>query len=137
LEYAVLDDRELSAYAAHPVVVEADGRQSTGLRSVGQDRHQRTAELEAAELLRRDEGRPGEIRLPAERAIEFGRMAGRFVDRQPQIGRVEHEIVSARGDRFGGKLLLDLLCRQCGLGKEVVPFDILPSFSARRREACA
>src|SRR5262249_23514281 len=53
LEPAVLDDRNLRADAAHAVVVESDGRQSTGLRSIRHDRHQRTAELERAELLRR------------------------------------------------------------------------------------
>src|SRR5262249_19416988 len=137
LEHAVLDDRKLRTDAAHAVVIESDGRQSTGLRSIRHDRHHRTAELERAELLRRQEGRSGEIGLPAESTVELGGMTDRFVDRQPEIGRIEHEIVFARRDRLCPKLLLDLLSGQGGFGYEVMPFDILPAFAARRRKACA
>jgi hypothetical protein len=64
-------------------------------------------------------------------------MADGFMDRQPEIGRIEHKVVFARGNRLRPELSLDLLRGRAGFGEEVVSFDILKALAARGRKACA
>ena len=48
---------------------------------------------------------PGVVRLVAHGAIELGRMRDRFVDREPEVRRMQHEIVAPDVDRLRGELL--------------------------------
>ena len=53
---------------------------------------------------RRQERRPGVVRLVAKRAIELARVRDRLVNRQPQVRRVQHEIPRPGFDRRRGQL---------------------------------
>ena len=62
---------------------------------------ERRAELELPELVGGEEARAGEVRLVAERAIELGRMADRFVNRQPEVRRVQDQRFLPGDGRLG------------------------------------
>ncbi len=136
-EDAVLDDGKFRADGAHAVVVVADGGEPALLAAVGDDVHQLAAVLELAELVRRAESRAGEIRLPAERAIEFRGMADRFVDGQPEIGRVEDEIVVVGRDRLRLQFFAGLLRRLGRFAGEIVAEDVVVAAAARGGETGA
>ncbi len=51
-------------------------------------------------LRRRDEARAGVVRLVAHRAIQLRGMSDGLVDREPEILRIEDEVVAARLDRL-------------------------------------
>ena len=55
----------------------------------------RRAVAQGAELVEGGERRAGVGRLVAERAVELGRVADRLVDGQPQVGRVDDQVVAA------------------------------------------
>ncbi len=86
-----------------------------------------------AELVERREGRARVGRLVAERPVELGGVPDRFVDRQPQVGRVDHEVVAAGLDAR----CLHVLGQQAGqfgeLGVEVPAGagEVLPAAPGR------
>ena len=80
LEHALFDDGEIGRRRGRAVVVVADGGEPAFLRAVGPYRHQFGAKAQTAEHGGLDERRAGEIRLPAERAVEFGGVSDRLVD---------------------------------------------------------
>ena len=82
------------------VVIAARGHGAL-LGLVGDDVHHLRAELELAQLVGGQEAGAGEVRFVAERAIELGRMADRFVNRQPQIARVQDQRLEAGRRRLG------------------------------------
>ena len=84
----------------HALVVPRHARQRAFLRAIGLHVHERRPVLELADQLlgRRDEARAGVVGLLADRAIELGGMADRLVNRQPQVRRLEDQIVLARLD---------------------------------------
>ena len=135
-EDALLDDGKLSLRAAHAIVVVADRGEAAFLRAVGHHRHQRAAELQAVQHLRQDEGGAGEIRLPAKRPVELGRVANALMDGQEEIGRVDDNVVLARLDGLGGKLLPRLRRRQRRLRLAVIGGHILPACRTRRVAGC-
>ena len=101
LEDALLDDVEIGEGRGRAVVVIADRRQAPLLAPVGEDRHEVGAEAQIAQPIRLHKSCPGEIRLPAERAVELGRMADRLVDGEEQIARIDDEIALSRRDGLG------------------------------------
>ena len=64
-------------------------------------------------------------------------MADRLVNREPQIRRVDHDVVIARRHRFGAKLRARLLAGLRGLLDQAGADDIIPAGAARRRQAVA
>ena len=56
-----------------------------------------------AELVEGRERRAGVVGLVAERAVELGGVADRLVDRQPQVGRVDDQVVAARPRPTGAR----------------------------------
>ncbi len=106
---------------------------------VRHDVHQRGAVLQRAQPVRCRERGAGVVRLVAQRAVQLGRVADGLVDRQPQVGGVDHEGVGAglhrrRGDllhqqvRELGKLAVPVPPRRAG------PEDVLPAAAAGRCE---
>ena len=64
--------------------------------AVGGHVHHRRAVAHRAELVRRGERRARVGRLVADRAVVFGGVADRFVDRQPEVRRVDDEVGRSR-----------------------------------------
>ena len=85
-------------------IIPADGGAAAFLSAVGDECHQWLSEPEFAEDLvrRREERRAGVIGFVTERPIQLGRMRNRFVNRQPEMRRVKHEIPCAGLDRWCG-----------------------------------
>ena len=71
-------------------------------------------------LVERGEARAREVGLVAEHAVQFRGVADGFVDGQPQVGRVEHEVVLPGLDRLGGELFAHLLGGVGGVSDHVV-----------------
>jgi hypothetical protein len=75
-------------------------------------------------------------RLLAEHAIELGGVPDRLVDRQPKIGRVDHEVVTSRGNaRRAGVITQEL--RQLGDLGVPIPSgagDVLPAPAGGRTD---
>ncbi len=80
----------------HALVVPSDGAERADLGPIALDVHDLGSVLECAEhlLRRRDEARAGVVRLVSHRAVELGGMRDRFVDREPEVRRVQHEVVA-------------------------------------------
>ena len=82
---------------------------------------------------RRDETRAGVVGLFADRAIELRRVADRFVNRQPQVRRLENEVRTVPASTA---LRCQLLGRQrgpaLGIARHVQRLDVLPAGAARR-----
>ena len=57
------------------------------------------AVLQRAELVEGRERRAGVVGLVAERPVELGGVPDRLVDGQPEVGRVDHQVVAAGLDR--------------------------------------
>lgn len=106
-EPPVADD--VPALRLDALVVVADGRQAVLGRTVAHDVHHLGAVLQAAELVRRRERGARVRRLVAQRAVQLGGVPDRLVDGQPQVGRVDDEVVHARLDRRRGQLLGEVL----------------------------
>ena len=78
---------------------------------------------------------PGEIGLPAKRAVELGRMANAFVDGEPEIAGADHNVINAGLDGFCRKLLPGLRGGKCCLGLAIVGAYIFPASRAGRKQA--
>ncbi len=101
-EHAARD--EVPGLGGDPLVVVADGGQAVPGGPVPGDVHHRGAVLQAAELVRGSE-RGARVRgLVAERPVQFGRVADRLVDDQPQVAGVDDQVVAAGPDAGGGQL---------------------------------
>ena len=74
--------------------------------------------------------------LVAERPVQLGGVADRLVDGQPQVGRVDDQVVAAGLDRRRGQLLGQQLGQLRQLGGEVPAGagQVLPAAAGRRRQ---
>ena len=106
------------------------------VRSPG-DVHDRGAVLQGAELVVGREGRAGVVGLVAQRAVELGGVADRLVDGEPQVGRVDHEVVACRPRRWAPSAspraaraprASSASQSQCAAG------EVLPAATDRRRD---
>ena len=103
----------------HALVVVADGGQAVLGGAVAGDMHDTRSVLQVAELVRGGERRAGVGGLVAQRPVELGGVPDRLVDGEPEVRRVDDEVVPARLDR-GGRQLGGEQLRQLGqLGGEV------------------
>ena len=102
LEHALLDDRKLGSQNA--VVIVLDGREPAIVRAVAEDVDQLAAKREVPEFLRRKKAGARVIRLISQRAVKLGRVADRFVDRQPEMARKQHQIFLPRRHGRRGKV---------------------------------
>ncbi len=121
----------LSRYA---LVVDGHGGQPVRSGPVPGDVHDLGAVLEGPELVEGGERSTGVGRFVAHGPVELGGMADRLVDGEPQIGRVDHQVVPAGIDRRRP----DLLGQQFGKHVEfVLPVpagaeEVLPTPAHRR-----
>ena len=84
-------------------------------------------------LRRRDEARAGVVGLVADRAIELGGMADGLVDREPEVGRVEDQVVAARPRRvFAASFSAASDAHRSALPGMFERLDVLPALAARR-----
>ena len=123
-EDAVLD--EVPLLLGDAVVVVPDRRQTVLDDSVASDVEELGAVLQAAELVDGRERRAGVVGLVSEGAVELGRVPDALVDRQPEIGRIDDEIVGAGLNARGRQLVAEL----AGQGRRARP----PSRSRLRRD---
>ena len=63
--------------------------------AVADDVHDRGAVPQGAELVRRRERGAGVVGLVAERPVELDRVPDRLVDGQPEVRRMDHQVVAA------------------------------------------
>ena len=91
---------QIPALRAHPFVVETDGGQAEFDGPVGGHVHHRRAVAHRAELVRGGERGARIGGLVADRPVVFGGVADGFVDGQPQVGRVDHQVGRARPSRW-------------------------------------
>ena len=107
---------EVPALGLDALVVVPDRAQRSLLHLVGEQGDLVAAVLEVARFpfVQSGEAGAGIVGLVTQHAIEFGRMTNRFVDGQPQVRRIEHEIELAWLDRARGQLLPGLF--RCGNG---------------------
>ena len=90
----------------------------------------------AAALWRHERG-AGVIRLPAERAVELGRVPDRFMDREPEIGRVEDEVVTAGRRRLRASFSRASPAARAASSARPRTRRVLPPRGPRRGEAVA
>ena len=123
-----------NVFGLHAFVVPAAGGERADLRAIAANVHELGAVLERAEhfLRRRDEARAGVVRLVAHRAIELRRMRDRLVDREPEVRRMQHEIVAADVDRLRRELLHRFFGPLRRVLDEVRVAHVLVAESARR-----
>ena len=134
-QHAVADD--VPRLRRDALVVVADGREAVLDLAIAGHVHHRRSELQRVQLVERRERRAGVVRLVAEHAIELGRVADRLVDRQPQVRRIDHEVVAARLDRRRRHLLLEQRRNLVGVLREVVDVrEVFPAAARRRRRRC-
>ena len=81
------------------LVVVADGGQAVLGGAVAGDVHDRGAVLERAELVVGGERGAGVVGLVAQRPVQLGGVPDRLVDGEPQVGRVDHQVVACRPRR--------------------------------------
>ena len=131
---AVLD--QVPVLAGDALVVVADGRQAVLDGAVAGDVHDRRAVLQRAELVEGGERRAGVGGLVAERPVQLGGVADRLVDGQPQVGRVDDQVVAAGLDDGRPHLLGEQLGQLGELGVPVPAGagQVLPAAADRRRE---
>src|SRR5829696_3227824 len=117
-----------------PFVVVAYGRYRSLLGAVSLDVHKLGSVLELAQdsARRRQKAGSGQVGLIPQRPIELGGMANGFVDREPEMGRVQDEIVLALPNGSGGELLRGFFCPALYVADQIHCLDVLPA-TARRR----
>ena len=86
---------EVEGLARHALVVDADGGQAVLDGAVAGHVHDGGAVGERAQLVEGGERGPGVGRLVADGPVELGGVPDRLVDREPQVGRVDDEVVGA------------------------------------------
>ena len=114
-EHAVA--HQVPAGGGHAVVVEADGGQPVRLGPVAGDVHQRRAVAQRAELVGGGEAGAGVGGLVADGPVVLGGVPDRLVDGQPQVGRVDDQVVAAGGDAGRRRLLGQQLGQRGQLGR--------------------
>ena len=87
---------QIPALRPHAFVVETHSGQTVFDGPVGGHVHHRRAVAHGAELVRRGERGARVGGLVADRPVVFGGVADRFVNRQPEVGRVDHQVGRAR-----------------------------------------
>ena len=124
---AVADD--VPALGLHALVVVADRGQAVLDGAVAGDVHDVGAVLQRVELVVGRERRAGVVGLVAERAVELGGVADRLVDGQPEVRRVDDQVVAAGLDGRGLELLGQQLGHLVELGVPVVEVggEVLPA----------
>nr|GEU28510.1 hypothetical protein [Tanacetum cinerariifolium] len=129
---AVLDD--VPALARHAFVVVTDVGQRAWRGLVGHDVDQVRAILEFFALPFIEGGKAGArvIGFVTEHAIEFGRVAHRFVDGQPQVFGRQHQVVLARLHRLGSELLPGLFAGRARVLDQVIRFGVQRGHAAGR-----
>ena len=134
-QHAVADD--VPALGLHALVVVADGGQAVLDGAVAGDVHDVGAVLQRAELVVGRERRAGVVGLVAERPVELGGVADRLVDGQPQVRRVDDQVVAAGLDGRRLELLGQQLGHLVELGVPVVEAggEVLPA-AADREARC-
>ena len=133
-QHAVADD--IPRLRLDALVVVADGREAVLDLAIAGHVHHRRAELQRVELVERRERRARVVRLIAEHAIELSRVTDRLVDRQPQVRRIDDDVVAARRDRGRRHLLLEQRRNFVGVLREVVDVrEVLPALPGWRRRA--
>src|SRR6185503_1270606 len=95
---SILDNEE--CLGLHTFVVIPDCRARAFLRAISLDVHELRAVLEFPKHLvgRRNEARSGVVGFITERTVELCWMTDRLVDREPEVRRMENQIVSANLD---------------------------------------
>ena len=93
----VADQRPLAhqveRLSLHALVVDADRRQPVLHRAVARHVHDGGAVGERAELVEGGEGGPGVGRLVPHGPVQLGGVPDRLVDGEPEVRRVDHEVV--------------------------------------------
>ena len=95
---------QVPGLCGHPLVVVADAGQAVRRGAVAGDPHRRGAVLQAVQLVQGGERGARVGRLVAEHPVQLGGVADRLMDDQPQVGRVDDQVVTPRGDGRGGHL---------------------------------
>src|SRR5688572_33027499 len=108
-------------------IVISDGCEARGLGSIGDEIDDLGSELKFANLVRREKTRACVVCFEQKSAIEFGWMAHILVNGQPQMRRMQHEIILAWFNRlrlelhdglFAGLLRFSLRSEERRVGKE-------------------
>ena len=130
-QYAFSDDVPL--LRRDRLVVPSDRRQPMGRGPVRTDVHQGTAVPQVAEQIGRGERRAGIVRFVPEGPVLLSRMSYRLVDRQPEVGGIDDQVVPSGFDARSSRLLHQALgqCRQF-VGPGPVPRHVLPPTSCGR-----
>ena len=124
---------EVEGLGGDALVIDRDGGEAMLVGAVAGDVHHARAVDEGAQLVRRRERRARIGRLVAERAVELRGVADRLMDREPQVGGIDHQVIATSLDRWRGELLGEER-RQClELGCPVPPFalHVLPAATDR------
>ena len=123
---AVPDD--VPALGLHALVVVPDRGQAVLDGAVAGDVHDVGAVLQRVELVVGRERRAGVVGLVAERPVELGGVADRLVDGQPEVRRVDDQVVAAGLDGRRLELLGQQLGHLVELGVPVVEAggEVLP-----------
>src|SRR5204863_3341847 len=107
------------------------------LRAIANDRDPVAPITELSQFLRRYKRSARKIGFIAERPIQFARMPHTLVDREPQVCRMNYQVLLSRFDRLGFQLAPRFLARFGGLPNQVVFVHIFIPTSARRRQAAS
>jgi hypothetical protein len=129
-ELARLDQRPGERLFA--VIVEAGGPEGAGCGLLGLHVDDLTAELIRPELVGSQEAGAGEVGLHAEGTVELRRVPQRFVDGEPEVGRVQDQI--ALSGRYRGRAVFGP-CVAGRLAHVVVPGVVLDVFIAEGARA--
>ncbi len=124
----------------HTLVVPTDTGQPEILGAVGGHVHHRRSVPHRAQLVRCRERRARVGGLVADCAVVFGGVPDGFVNRQPQVGRVDDEVGRPRCHARCLDLLREQRRQLCELGRpvpHVVTLDGLPAPSRSGARACA
>jgi hypothetical protein len=123
--------------AGHTFVVVADGRKARGLYAVGKEVDEPGSETQLTRLVRREKAGAGIVRFPPECAIQLRRVAHRFVDREPEMGRVQHKVIFTRTHGLRPQLLNRILARLFGLLEPIPRVHVLVAHLLRAAERIA
>ena len=125
---------QIPALRRHAIVVVGDRRKTMRLGAVGDHVHPLRAVLEFPQLVGGEKARARIVGLVAERAVELGRVAAAFVNRQPKVRRVQQQIVLPGLDRWRLELLHGLFSGLRGFFQIGEFLDRLPAALYRQRQ---
>src|ERR1019366_908442 len=95
---------QVPGLAGYAFVVVTDGGQAVLGGAVAGDVHDARPVLQAAELVHGGERGASVRGLVPQGPVELGGMPDRLVDGEPEVGRVDHQVVTPRLDRGGAEL---------------------------------